>query len=462
MRRLAVLVIAASLLAGCAMPRTEIAGQAGRTAGIPEQFSLYAEKVEQGTPWWQDFASEDLDRLMAAALTDNFSVREAWARLTQAQSVAVKAGAAAYPEFTGRSGLTHTDKDSSSGASGAADEWLLGLAASYEVDLWGRVRAERENLQLLADASAEDLQAAIMTISGQVGENWLSLISVRKQHELFSRQLQLQEQLLELITSRFPLGRSTALDIYRQQQVVEKIRAALIPLAGSEAAIRRQLALLTGKATLTAGDAGATAFPVLASVPAIGLPADLLASRPDIRAAGLRLDAVEWQVTAARADRLPALKLSAAHTFSGDTAGSVFDNWMLNLAGSLAGPVFDGRRRQAEVERTRAIAAERLATYQKTVFAAIKEVEDALADEQQHAATLESLKHQYALSAKTIREAKSRYLNGNSDFINVLREELNIIQIQQDAITTEEKLVASRIRLYRALGGSWLAARHEP
>jgi outer membrane protein TolC len=164
----------------------------------------------------------------------------------------------------------------------------------------------------------------------------------------------------------------------------------------------------------------------------------------------------EWAVAAAKADRLPALKLTASHTFRDEKISAVFDNWLLNLAANLTGPIFDGRRRRAEVERTRAIADERIATYGQTVFTAIKEVEDGLADEKQQAATLQSLGKQLELSKKTVREATRRYLNGSSDFLNVLREQLNILRIEQNFIITQEEMIVARIELYKALGGSWI------
>ena len=122
-------------------------------------------------------------------------------------------------------------------------------------------------------------------------------------------------------------------------------------------------------------------LPELIPLPATGLPADLLAARPDVRAAGLRLKEADWQVSAARADRLPAVTLSAAAEFSSDALNLLFSNWVATLAASLAGPLFDGGYRSAEVDRTRAVAEEYLTAYARTVAEAIREVEDSLVTE---------------------------------------------------------------------------------
>jgi multidrug efflux system outer membrane protein len=423
---------------------------------LPRQFSVDTGSIDLTTGWWKDFGSDELNSLMTEAMNTNFSVREAYARLSQAHFAALEAGAALWPTLSASGGAGFTDGRSTNGPAFEGDDWSLGLSASYEVDLWGRVRAGKESEALLAGASAEDVKTALISISGQIAENWISLISNRRQQQLFERQLELQRNLLQLITNRFPLGKSTALDIYQQQEAIERIKEALIPLRSEEKSIERQLAFLLGRASIDADRLQTDRFPALPDIPGVGLPAELLGRRPDIRAAGLRIAAGRRDISAATADLLPALRLTASHSYGSDDLGSLFDNWVSNLAANLVAPLLDGKRRLNEVERVRAIVEERLAVYGRTVFAAIREVEDALAEEKQFGDSMESLNRQLELSDLTIREARRRYLNGNSDFLNVLREELNVMQVEQDLITAEEQMLSARIRLYRALGGSWM------
>lgn len=454
MRRLFIVIVLATMLTGCALFKPD--DSAYKVENIPSRFSLYSEKAVLSGKWWEDLNSAELNRLVEEAVTGNFSISEAWARLEQARAAAIKTQASLFPELSFAAGESYVEQKNKGAAKTNTDAWSLGLSASYEVDLWGRVRAEKKSDDLLARATEEDFKTALTTVAGQIAENWISLIANKKQQQLLTRQLALQNELLRLIQFRFPLGKATALDIYQQQQSIEKIKAALIPLVGREGEIKRQLALFLGKATIEEGRLAQDIFPEAGDIPAIGLPADLLAARPDVRAAGLRLQSAEWTIAEAKADRLPALKLTASHTYSSDAFRTVFDNWLLNLAGNLAGPIIDGRQRRMEVVRSKAIADERLAAYGKTVFTAIKEVEDALAEEQQYDKTIDTLARQLALSKRTMREAKRRYLNGNSDFLNVLREELNSLQIQQDNIAAQEKKLLARIDLYRTLGGSWM------
>lgn len=423
---------------------------------FPATFSLYSEASDHDSAWWKAWHSRELDLLMERSLSENFTVLEAQARLEQAHFAALKAGAYYYPEVGFSSGAGYQKLKEDGRAQISNDDWSLGLNAAYEVDLWGRVRAFKESETQKYAASREDLKTALMSVSGAVAENWIELIGNRRHQDLLHQQLELQQKLLKLIIARFPLAKSTALDIYQQQQIIEKLQAELIPTVKNQKIIMRRLALLAGRADLDDVLISERSFPEIGSVPVLGLPADLLAARPDVRAAGLRLKSGEWAVAAARAERLPALRLTASANYYADDLSSIFDNWILNLAANLAGPVFDGGHRRAEVERVRAVVDERLARYREIVLNAVFEVEDALTKQAESSATLISLRRQLALSRQTQREARRRYLNGSTDFINVLNEEQNALQLEHDVITQEKHFILARIALHIALGGSWM------
>lgn len=429
-----------------------------RPGDFPARYSLYAETkarsddLSQGL-WWESWQSPELNRLMQLALTKNFSVLTALSRIEQARYKVLNAESWLYPELGGGVGvgtqkLKHKNRDSIS-----TDEWSLGLNAAYEVDLWGRVRAVRTSENEKFAATREDLKTARLSVSGALAGTWVSLIENHKHQDLLEEQIVLQKKLLQIIVLRFPLAKATALDIYQQQQVVEKLQGSLIPIVNNQEILRRRLALLCGRTRLDENFFQSRQFPSVNKLPALGLPADLLAARPDIRAAGLRLQATEWEVVAARADRLPALRLTASGSAFGDDAGSILDNWLYNLAANLAGPIFDGGRRRAEVERVRAVVDERLQSYREVVVNAVIEVEDALTSEQGAVATLKSIQKQRDLAQQTLREARRRYLNGSGDFINVLKEELNSLQLDHDIISQESKILTARINLNIALGG---------
>ncbi len=450
MKKLLIYIIMA-LLAGC----TRFDPQPAQLdpADIPERFSLYSESAENSPEWWREFNSEELTGLIETAIQDNFSIREAWNRLEQARSTARQTTARNYPELSGSIGDAYTVLKNKKMESTGTNTWSLGLSSNYEIDLWGRVQAENKSMDLQTRASAEDVNTAIISISGQIAEVWTSLISSRRQQALYETQLEIQHQLLKLLQFRLARAKSTSLDIYQQQQSLEKLKTSLLQITARQELYRRQLALLCGRPSLDK-PLGNQNFPVLQKIPLVGLPADLLADRPDIRAAGLRLQSSQWRVAAAQADRLPALKLSTSFTYSDEQLQSIFDNWLLNLAGSLAGPILDAGRKEAEIDRTKSLVDEQLLLYREKVFNAIKEVEDALTRDLLYKKTLTSLHKRIRLSEATLQEAVERYLNGNNGFLNVLKEELELLQLRQQYIITEENLITARINLYKALGGA--------
>jgi outer membrane protein TolC len=171
----------------------------------------------------------------------------------------------------------------------------------------------------------------------------------------------------------------------------------------------------------------------------------------------LRLQSADWQVAAARADRLPTISLGASLAYSAGRLDLLLDNWILRLAGSVSNTLVDGGALQAEVRRSRAVVEERLAAYRNTVLTAIREVEDTLISEQQYRQSLANIEQQLELTKMAYREATWRYLNGLSDFLPVLREQINLITFQLDRTRTRASLLKARISLHKALGGGWSA-----
>ncbi len=274
------------------------------------------------------------------------------------------------------------------------------MIAGYEVDLWGRIRAQRESAFLQTAASREDVNTAAITIAAEVANRWIQIISQRMQKQLLEEQLRINKTLLELVELRFRMAMVSALDVYQQQQVVENVKAEIPLVERDELLLRHELAILLGRPPLTELAITRSKLPQPAALPPTGLPADLLAARPDVRGAGLRLEAAEWQIAAARAARLPALSLTARARYGRGDFDVLFSNWLLSLAANLTAPILDGGRRAAEVDRTRALADENLAAYYNTVLTAVKEVEDALVSEAKQREHIQGLKQVVATARR--------------------------------------------------------------
>lgn len=424
---------------------------------LPRSFSLYTAESEPEVRWWEEFNDVDLNVLVKEALSDNLTLKEIWSRLVQARALAVQAGAALYPDLTGTAGADYARQrtDTGSAKTTSTEDYSLGVVSSYELDLWGRIRAERESALLEVTAAREDLNTAAMTLAAEVANRWVNIISQRMQKRLLERQLRTNLTLLELIELRFRMSMVSALDVYQQKQVVENVKAEIPLVEAEEQLLLHELALLLGKPTGTSLKISREDFPEPTEIPATGLPADLLSSRPDLRRAGMRLQAADWQVAAARANRLPAIRLTATAQYGKGDMDVLFDNWLLNLAGNLTAPIFDGGRRAAEVDRRQAFADENLSAYRQAVLTAIKEVEDALVSEVKQREHIKALENVLVTARKALEEAGIRYRNGLTDYLPVLTQLLAVQNLERNLIRQRAILLNSRVSLYRSLGGTW-------
>lgn len=458
-RTLPLLIFLLMMNSGCVDLRPQVENPL--PTDFPPQFSLYSPKLESHTPWWNDFNSTELNRLQTMGLEDSPDLQIAWARMRQSRAIAAKTGADRLPDLSA-TGTGATLRTNGNDGDDAYDDFFIGLNFFWEADLWGRVRAKSESATLSSRATLEDGHAAALSLSGQIAETWITLLSQRQKKQQLEEQLDINGKLLELMEMRFMMAKAGALDVYQQGQTVSGIEGGLITVNSQIQLSLHQLALLTGKAATTEMELEENSFPKIKLIPATGLPADLLAQRPDIRAAGLRLQSSTWSVAAARADRLPKLQLDASLHYSAGILDALLDTWILRLAGSLTGSIFDGGKRTAEVERTMAVVDERLASYRKVLLVAIREVEDALTREQEFRQTIDNIDQQIELSDNAYREATWRYINGISDFLPVLREQVNQVTLQLDRIQAGGDLLKTRIGLHKALGGSWLNSLAPP
>jgi NodT family efflux transporter outer membrane factor (OMF) lipoprotein len=396
-----------------------------------------------------------LNRLVADALDDNLDIRSARARLRQARAQARKSGAGLLPELdlTGETSKNQSYRDHDLATE--TTEVNAGLAASYELDLWGRIRAGQEAARLSADAALKDVQAAIVSVAGEVTSAWVDLLAARQEIALLKQQIEVNTTQLELQLKRFENGMATALDVSQQQEVVAATRSELPQLKAEEKLFTHRLALLLGKADPGQLQLSRQSLPQPIPLPDTGLPADLVWSRPDVQAAYLRLLSADWDTSVARADRFPAVSLSASAALTSDSFSLSWADWISRLSSNLTGPLFDGGSRSAEVERTRAVADELLADYAATLLEALKDVHDAMVSESAQLETIQRRQEELRAAMQSRTQAKLRYINGQSSYLNFLDALQNVQRLERTILRARARLVKERIALYRSLGRGW-------
>jgi outer membrane protein, multidrug efflux system len=437
-------------VAGCASQAPDVPSP----SALPESFSASGNAPLQ-EKWWTTFGDAQLDSLVETALQDNLTLRASWDRLDAARALAARSGAALTPTLDGSAGASRTVTRRVGAGRDYVSNLSLGLAASYELDIWGRVRATRDAAVFDACATREDLQAAAVTLTSNVATTWYQLVQTNGELALLDQQVRTNQDYLEVITARFRRGQASATDVLQQRQLIESTRGERLQIEAVLGVLKHQLAILLGKAPGSFDLEIPGALPTLPQLPETGLLAEWVRRRPDVRAAELRVQSTDREVAVALADRFPRLTISAHAETSAERVRDLFDNWAAGLGANLVAPLLDGGRRAAEVERTRAMLSESLNAYGQTVLTSLGEVENALVRETRQAEYVASLREQLALSKQSTQRTLEQYTKGNGDFTRYLTTLLADQALQRRHLQARGQLVLYRIALHRALAGSW-------
>ena len=422
---------------------------------LPEQYRQVVDGSELATDWWTAFGDDQLNALVATALTNNLSLEQADARLRQAQALAVKSGAARFPSLTGSGSGGTTQSGSQGGSTISTDEFKLGLNASYELDLWGRVASVHKATLSTVAATQYDLQTAAMTVSAETVRSYFLWQQLSGRLDLLNEQLDARNKMLSVINERFSTSQSDALDVLRQREQVAAAEAALPPVKDLLQSTGNAIAILTGRPPQADLGLEQKALPALPARPAAGLPADLLLMRPDLQAAWAEVESGDWDVRAARAARMPTISLTGSISTSDENVDDLFDSWVGNLLAGLTVPLIDGGSLRAEVRRTEAAADESIAAYQEAVYNALAEVENALSSENNQQVELAAITRQREFSEATADEAYRRYTRGLETYYDALSSRTTSQGQEINELIAQYDLVAARVQLCRVLGGDW-------
>jgi len=425
------IVILVLWIGGCSRPISEFQ----TSFDVPDTFSTNGTEP-LAAQWWRTFGDEELDALIAEALTDNFDLRIAWDRLIQAE-----AGARRTRQETG-------------GRTSKTSLYSVGLAAAYEVDLWSRLSAASRAAWLDVQAQRDAVDTAAITLSASIAATWYQLAEAKDQVRIAREQIQTNEEVLKVVSVKRQKGVAGAADFYRQRQLVTATEAQLIIAEETVELLQYQLSILVGNAPQLAWREAALDLPDLAPMPELGVPADVLMRRPDVRQSYRQIQAADQRLGAAIADQYPRISISASvETTSATSVRDLFDDWLTNLAGNAIQPLFDADRRKAEVERQDALVAERIDIWSRTILIALEDVEGALTRERQQAKLVDNLERQLELARQTYSRIRESYLKGQVDYIRVLESLQSLQTLERKVVTARRTLIQRRIDLHRSIAG---------
>lgn len=414
--------------------------------------------IEKGdvfeSPWWLTFKDAELASTVDTAISGNFDILEMYKRFEQAGLMAKKAGSEKFPKFDFNAGVNLTAQDREKTGNATFDSYSFGLSASYEIDLFGKIRSASESGMLTFFSSKENLKAAMISVSAQVAQTWFNIIGITEKIELTRKQIDNNLALFEILKERYKNSSSSVVDVLKQMQNIKSLESFEMSLVLSKQLLINKLNLLVGKkwAKVPTG----IQLEELSKINFDHYGLDVLMSRPDVKSAWFSLESSAFDVARARALRFPSLSLSASYMYSSEQIGDIFKNWVFNLGANLLAPIFDANNRKLDEERARKVLEERVVTYEKTVYTAFKELKDAILAENNYFSALELLKNQINILEDTVEKQKIRYLNGEIDFSIFLNDQSTLYSKLRDLSDVKYNLISNRILFYKVIGGDWV------
>ncbi|MCG8684604.1 MAG: efflux transporter outer membrane subunit [Desulfobacterales bacterium] len=448
------------MISGCRTLSPE--PETGHAVDIPQAFSNQT-KTSKAEPaassienWWRILASDELNTLIVKGLSQNYDVKVKEAKVAQASATLEKEKAALKPSldysFGGEKGHTRTKKSGQGTVSGGTHSWDASLSADYTLDVWGQISAAVKARTLELEAARQDLNDTSLELSADIAETWVNIVAVRTGKMVLQKQIEINQTHLELQKLRFLNGRASALDVSQQREALAQALSSMPLLEKEEGQLLNSLGYLLGETPGLDMNITTQELPEMLFQPQPGIPVDLLENRADIRAARERLEASRQEVEEAKADMMPSFTLSASALFSSGSLDLLFQNWVASLGAALAGPLFDGGLRQAEVERTRAVVQEDLNLYARTISNAILEVEDSLVGIDRQLEYVKRLEQELETVRLTLKDARVQYLNGQSSYLNYLTAWARIESLERQLVSERANYVKERITLHRVIG----------
>lgn len=447
------------LLAGCAV------GPDYKTPATPVPASFgepgqYDQAAAVAGNWWSGFNDPTLERLILLASTNNYDIQLAQARLREARALWTAARFDFAPTVTSENDFqkSRTSRQVSNARNPGKwnDLYRAGFDATWELDLWGRVRRKVEAARATVESVEASRDDVLVSIRAEVAANYFELRGSQALLEVARRNATNQTETLRLAELLLQGGEGTRLDVARARSLLNSTLAAIPPI---EAAISRgihRLSVLGGKAPNDLADlAQAAPVPDVPDMLAPGNPADLLRRRPDIRAAERALAAWTARIGVEVADLFPRVTFVGSIGLEADKLAN------LGASGSAAGSfgphiswaAFDLGRVYQQIRAAEARAEASLAIYQQTVLLALEETENSLVEFGRERQRLVYLREAESAASEAVELARQRYREGITDFLSVLDAERTLLTLQEQMVNSEIQTGASLIGVYKTLAG---------
>jgi len=439
-------------------PQTQVPAAWTETATVQPPAQPYQDLVH----WWTTFNDPMLSSLVDRAIQSNLDLKRAQARIRQARAARNVTAAGLGP--TVNAGGSYTRSGSAVKTSGGTENnisnlYRTGLDSAWELDIFGGVRRSVEAADANIQTAIEDRRDVLVTLAAEVGLNYTDLRSFQQQIVIAQENLKAQRHTAEITRQRFQAGFVGALDVANAEAQVAST-ASQIPLL--EAFARQSiynLSVLLGRepSMLLEELAPAAAIPAAPPAAPVGVPADLLRRRPDIRRAEAQIHAATAQIGVATADLFPKFALSGSIGYQSNQFSSWVDwvNRVWSFGPSASWEIFASGAIRANIELQKAVQEQSLITYQQTVLAALQDVENALVASTKETQRREALAAAVDSNRKAVQYSLQLYSQGQVDFLNVLNAQRSLYVSEQALVQSTHDISTDLVALYKALGGGW-------
>ncbi|MBX3023624.1 efflux transporter outer membrane subunit [bacterium] len=467
--------LAVLLLGGCTVGPDYHPPEPAMPEGWEELSSGVTQQPADLSRWWTLLGDPTLDGLVTEALHGNLTLREAVARVDESRARYRIARAALFPQLDSTSTVTG-NLASENGPAFSGDttdapqvpnpptpqvyaEYTIGLAASWELDVFGRVRRSVESANALAQASEDDLRDVLVIVCADVAQSYVTLRTIQQRLSVAHQNLASQEEIFRLTRTRFELGLASGLDVAQATQVLASTRTLIPPLELAMTIELNRLGVLLGEqpGALRSRLADSAPIPHPPERFGVGLPVNLLRQRPDIRRAERQLAAATARIGVAVGDLYPRFVLLGTFAFDSTQVANLIEgpSRSFTVGPAMVWNVFDAGRLRAQLNAEEALTAQVLARYEQQLLIALQEVENALAAYGQTREERGAVADAVAASSEALDLSILLYKDGAVDFQNVLDAQRTLLDLEERLAITDGNVARSVVQLYLALGGGW-------
>jgi len=418
---------------------------------------------EQLAQWWTILNDPVLTDLITCAVQNNLDMKLALERIRQYRLLKGIEEADRLPTVNASGGASWTGTSNEDGTGTTTKSYSAGLDASWEIDLFGRIQRAIEAADATLSAKQEALRDALVSLVADLADSYINVRTAQIRLNVVRQSIDSQTESFQLTQCQNQAGLTDELDVHQARYSLENAKAQIPALESTLSDAMNRVAVLSGLApgTLNEKLASPRPLPALPATIAVGLPADALRRRPDIREAEYELVTQTAQVGVATADLYPKLTLSGSIGVDALTPAALIDNtldpshWARSLAASLSQTLFDAGSLRKNIEVQNSLQKQALIQYETAILSALEEVENSLVAYAKEQIRLEHLTiaAQQALIAEDL--AKKKYESGLIDFTTVLTSQQTVLSYESDLATSQGSCVSNLITLYKVLGGGW-------